>query len=68
MSVAPLLALLLLSADVDSKVASVLPSKDEDKWLSIPWRMNLMSARKEAQESGKPMFLWIMNGHPMGCT
>lgn len=54
--------------DVDSLVASVLPTAAEEKWLSIPWRTNLMSARKEAAKVGKPIFVWMMNGHPLGCT
>lgn len=63
-----LVATLLVAGSLDSKIASILPTKEEDKWLSIPWRTNLMRARQESQESGKPMFWWIMNGHPLGCT
>lgn len=62
------LALLLISADLDAKIASVRPTGAEEKWLSVPWRTNLMHARQEAQEAGKPLFLWVMNGHPLGCT
>lgn len=54
--------------DVDAKVASVLPTAEEEKWLTIPWRTNLFGARKEASEKGLPIFMWMMNGHPMGCT
>jgi hypothetical protein len=67
----PLLLLLAFAHpadDLDRKVQSVLPTKDEEKWLSINWRLNLNRARIEAQQQNKPMFLWIMNGHPMGCT
>lgn len=53
---------------LDQQVASVLPTSAEQKWLSAGWRLNLMRARDESQRSGKPMFLWIMNGHPLGCT
>ena len=56
------------SASLDRKVASVLPKPDEERWLQIPWRLNVMQARADAQASGKPLFLWIMNGHPLGCT
>lgn len=55
-------------ADLDAKVKSVLPTAEEEQWLQIPWRLNLMEARKASIEQNKPMFLWIMNGHPMGCT
>jgi hypothetical protein len=54
--------------DLDAHIASTLPTVDEDRWLTIPWRSNLMKARLEAQNLNRPMFLWIMNGNPMGCT
>lgn len=54
--------------DIDSLVASVLPTAAEEKWLSIPWRTNLTAARREAAREKKPIFVWMMNGHPLGCT
>lgn len=53
---------------LDAKIATVLPRPQEERWLTIPWRTNLMQARLEAQNLNRPIFLWIMNGHPMGCT
>lgn len=60
--------LALLGTDIDAKIADILPTKDEEKWLSIPWRTDIPTARREAQRENKPIFMWIMNGHPMGCT
>ena len=54
--------------NLDAKISAVLPTRDEDRWLTIPWRTNAMQARVEAQNLNRPMFLWIMNGNPMGCT
>lgn len=56
------------TAGVDALIKPILPTTEEQKWLTVPWRLNLMQARKESAESGKPIFLWMMNGHPMGCT
>jgi hypothetical protein len=56
------------AANLEANVRSVLPTPAEEKWLQIPWRTNLVAARAEAQQLGKPMFLWIMNGSPLGCT
>ncbi len=53
---------------LDAQIAAVVPTESEDRWLTIGWRHNLLRARAEAQELDRPMFLWIMNGHPMGCT
>ena len=55
-------------SELDKKVAAVLPQPGEDRWLEVPWRTNLMEARAEADAQKKPLFLWIMNGHPLGCT
>ncbi|MGH9363331.1 MAG: hypothetical protein ACRD2T_15580 [Thermoanaerobaculia bacterium] len=39
-----------------------------EKWETIPWRTGLLDARAEAARERKPLFLWSMNGHPLGCT
>lgn len=55
-------------ATLEEKVRSVLPREEEDQWLKIDWRRNLQQARLESQLTGRPIFLWIMNGNPLGCT
>ncbi|MHC4924870.1 MAG: hypothetical protein ACYTG4_12490 [Planctomycetota bacterium] len=47
---------------------TILPSKSEAAWQSIPWRASLWSAAVEAHEARKPILLWAMNGHPLACT
>jgi len=47
---------------------AVLPKPEEDRWLKIPWHMNLKEARSEAQKQGKPLLLWVMDGHVLACT
>lgn len=53
---------------LDERVKEILPRPDEEKWLRIPWRRDLLAAREEAEKVGKPLFLWIMDGDPLGCT
>lgn len=48
--------------------AHVLPSSEEERWLAIPWRSRLWDAVEEAREADKPILLWAMNGHPLGCV
>jgi hypothetical protein len=56
------------AGDLDTKVASVLPTAEENRWLSIPWRTDLSAALKESQRVHKPVYMWVMDGHPLGCT
>jgi hypothetical protein len=49
-------------------LAYVLPQPDEVKWQSIPWQTDLWAARRLAIQEHKPIFAWMMNGSPLGCT
>jgi hypothetical protein len=48
--------------------ALIKPKSDEETWARIPWRTSLWAARQEAARAGKPILLWEMDGHPLGCT
>lgn len=52
----------------DSWKTHILPTTEEQAWTQIPWLPDLQSAIDAAMESGKPVLLWTMNGHPLGCT
>jgi hypothetical protein len=57
----------LTPADLDDLHAR-LTSSSAEKWQSIPWKVDLLEARAIASREGTPLFLWSMNGHPLGCT
>ena len=68
-----MIALLMLAAplplaDLDKLQATIRPAKGEDAWASIPWMTDLWQARKLAAKQGKPILLWEMDGHPLGCV
>ncbi len=46
----------------------IQPSEKESAWLSINWHTDLWKAREKAAAEGKPILLWEMDGHPLGCT
>ncbi len=46
----------------------IVPSADELAWREIPWRPTFAAAVREAAETDRPILLWAMNGHPLGCT
>lgn len=48
--------------------ALIKPQASEDKWMQIPWLTSLTQARQQAASAGKPILLWEMDGHPLGCT
>jgi hypothetical protein len=49
-------------------LTSIRPRPDEVRWQEIPWQTDLWEARRLARQQGKPIFLWAMNGNPLGCT
>ena len=53
---------------LDERIQSVLPGADEEKWLKVAWVSDLARGRFEANAARKPIFLWLMNGDPLGCT
>jgi hypothetical protein len=44
------------------------PKPEELAFEAIEWRSEFLAAALEAQASRKPILLWAMNGHPLGCT
>ena len=46
----------------------VRPQVKEERYLEIPWRESFSIAINEARETDRPILLWTMNGHPLGCT
>jgi hypothetical protein len=48
--------------------AILQPKQTEQAWMQIPWRTSLWEAREIAAREGKPILLWEMDGHPLGCT
>ncbi|MEO2088671.1 MAG: hypothetical protein ABGY75_04120, partial [Gemmataceae bacterium] len=46
---------------------AVLPAVGEDEFDKIPWLTSIWDAREKAAKEGKPILLWEMDGHPLGC-
>ena len=46
----------------------IKPRASEQLWEKIPWQTSLWAARHAAAAVGKPILLWEMDGHPLGCT
>ncbi len=37
-------------------------------WERLPWYVTYQEGLEQAGAEGKPLLLWVMNGHPLGCT
>jgi hypothetical protein len=57
----------LSEADYASVLRAVRPAEGEDQFDQVPWLTSLWEARKVAARDGKPILLWEMDGHPLGC-
>ena len=40
----------------------------KEAWKTIAWHVDLLSAQNQAARERKPIFIWSMDGHPLGCT
>ena len=46
----------------------LVPLVERETWLEVEWHSVFWDAVVEAHEVRKPILLWAMNGHPLGCT
>ena len=53
---------------LDTMVQEVLPKPGEEAYRKVAWRLDLGKAREEAQRAGKPLVVFLMDGHPLGGT
>jgi hypothetical protein len=71
----PLLALPPVAADIELNEQNyqswrdhILPDLSEMAWAQIPWLSTFHDGIVAADTENKPLLLWTMNGHPLGCT
>lgn len=57
----------LSEAEFQRLHAELEPAADEP-WRTIPWKIALLDAQEQAARERKPIFIWAMDGHPLGCT
>ncbi len=46
----------------------IRPSAAELAAESIPWLPDMVSGLERSETEQRPLLLWLMNGHPLGCT
>lgn len=56
------------SKDAFKRMHQELQPGSDETWRTIPWKTSVLAAQKIAGEQQKPIFIWAMDGHPLGCT
>lgn len=44
----------------------IVPSPEELRWQQIPWQPTWTEAFTQAKKENKPIYVFAMNGHPLG--
>ena len=50
------------------KLHAELQPDNSALWRTIPWKISVLTAQQIAAGEKKPIFIWAMDGHPLGCT
>ena len=57
-----------LTDDEFHELHKQLQPNGDEPWRTIPWKISLLDAQHSAAKENKPIFIWAMDGHPLGCT
>ena len=55
-----------IAEPIAERIAALRPPAE--RWQQVGWRTDLDAARREAARLRRPLFIWAMNGNPLGCT
>ena len=64
----PSILFILTSENWDVWKSYIQPLPSELTWTQIPWVTTFSEGINLARVQKKPLLLWVMNGHPLGCT
>jgi hypothetical protein len=59
---------LLAGRSVDEWCTLMEPAPTSRAWQDIPWQVSFHDGLAAAADAQRPLLLWLMNGHPLGCT
>ncbi|MEM6671832.1 MAG: hypothetical protein AAF726_03255 [Planctomycetota bacterium] len=55
-------------ADLAAWREHLRPNEVDLRYARIDWAPTFLEGVRRADADGKPLLLWLMNGHPLGCT
>ncbi len=53
---------------MESLSSLIRSTPEEVRWTEIGWETDLWAARLRAAAVRRPLFIWAMNGNPLGCV
>ena len=56
-----------LTEDDGKKLHDSLKPPTAELWRDIPWKASLLEGQNLAAREKKPLFIWSMDGNPLGC-
>lgn len=56
------------SETIESLLSLIKSGPEEVRWTDIGWESDLWAARRRAAAVRRPLFIWAMNGNPLGCV
>jgi len=54
-------------AEFAAILKAVPPRHGEEQYAEIDWQLDLIAAKHKAALERKPLLIWSMDGHPLGC-
>ena len=51
-----------------ARLHALLKPDSSELWRTIAWKTSLLDAQRISASERKRMFVWAMDGHPLGCT
>ncbi|MBT3270513.1 hypothetical protein HN371_25440 [Candidatus Poribacteria bacterium] len=53
---------------LERDLTHISSASKETRWRDISWNPDIWDGRVKAAEAGRPMFIWAMNGDPLGAV
>ena len=58
----------MAQSDFRRELEKVTKGIEDTSISKIDWYTDLVQAASVSKKSNRPMFIWVMDGHPLGCT
>jgi hypothetical protein len=55
-------------ADIPAWREHIRPAAEDVAFEQIPWLASFEQGVRASDAQAKPLLMWVMNGHPLGCT